>query len=55
MGTSVLPNLIKSIQFDGYRVIGTAEEFAELYYRTGADELIYQDVVESISKLTKYI
>ena len=49
------PNLIKGIQFDGYRVIGIAEEFAELYYRTGADELIYQDVVESISKLTKYI
>ena len=31
------PNLIKGIQFDGYRVIGTAEEFAELYYRAGAD------------------
>lgn len=42
------PNLIKGIQFDGYRVLGTAEEFADLYYREGADELIYQDVVASL-------
>jgi len=42
------PNLVKGIQFDGYRVLGTAEEFADLYYREGADELIYQDVVASL-------
>lgn len=42
------PNLIKGIQFDGYRVLGTAEQFAEYYYRAGADELIYQDVVASL-------
>lgn len=42
------PNLIKGIQFDGYRVLGTAEEFAEIYYNAGADELIYQDVVASL-------
>lgn len=42
------PNLIKGIQFDGYRVLGTADQFAELYYKEGADELIYQDVVASL-------
>ena len=42
------PNLIKGIQFDGHRVLGTAEEFAETYYREGADELIYQDAVASL-------
>ena len=31
------PNLVKGIQFDGYRVLGTAEWFAEVYYREGAD------------------
>lgn len=42
------PNLIKGIQFDGNRVLGTAEEFAEIYYSAGADELIYQDAVASL-------
>jgi cyclase len=42
------PNLIKGLQFDGYRVLGTAGEFAEIYYREGVDELIYQDVVASL-------
>ena len=42
------PNLIKGIQFDGHRVLGTAEEFAETYYHQGADELIYQDTVASL-------
>ena len=42
------PNLIKGIQFDGHRVLGTAEEFAEIYYREGADELFYQDAVASL-------
>lgn len=42
------PNLVKGLQFDGYRVLGTAEEFAETYYSEGADELIYQDAVASL-------
>ncbi len=42
------PNLIKGIQFDGHRVLGTAEQFAEIYYKEGADELIYQDTVASL-------
>lgn len=42
------PNLIKGIQFDGHRVLGTAEQFAEWYYQQGVDELIYQDAVASL-------
>lgn len=42
------PNLIKGLQLDGHRVLGTAEEFADIYYREGVDELIYQDAVASL-------
>lgn len=42
------PNLIKGIQFDGYRVLGTPEYFARHYAESGADELIFQDVVASL-------
>ena len=42
------PNLIKGIEFDGHRVLGKVESFAEMYYEEGADELIYQDTVASL-------
>ena len=42
------PNLIKGIQMEGNRALGTAEAFADLYYKEGADELFYQDVVASL-------
>lgn len=42
------PNLIKGIQFDGHRVLGTPEYFAEIYNREGIDELIFQDTVASL-------
>lgn len=42
------PNLIKGIQFDGYRVLGTPDSFASIYYQEGIDELIYQDAVASL-------
>jgi len=42
------PNLIKGIEFDGHRVLGKVESFAEMYYKEGADELIYQDTVASL-------
>jgi len=42
------PNLIKGLQFEGNRVLGTAWDFAEAYYNDGADELIFQDVVASL-------
>jgi cyclase len=49
------PNLIKGIQFDGHRVLGTAEQFADYYYRAGADELIYQDAVASLYRRNSLI
>ncbi|NMC62377.1 MAG: imidazole glycerol phosphate synthase subunit HisF [SAR324 cluster bacterium] len=42
------PNLIKGIQFDGYRVLGSPDFFANMYYQEGIDELIYQDAVASL-------
>lgn len=42
------PNLIKGIHLEGLRVIGAPNEFALDYYRQGADELIYMDVVASL-------
>ena len=42
------PNLIKGLQFEGNRVLGTAQQFANIYYKEGADELIYQDAVASL-------
>lgn len=42
------PNLVKGIQFDGNRVLGTPEVFAEIYYKEGADELIFYDTVASL-------
>ena len=42
------PNLVKGIQLEGLRVLGKPEQFARYYYETGADELIYMDVVASL-------
>jgi imidazole glycerol-phosphate synthase subunit HisF len=42
------PNLLKSIQFDGHRVLGKAEYFSDIYYREGIDEIIFQDTVASL-------
>lgn len=42
------PNVVKGIQFDGFRVLGQPETFAEFYYKEGADELIFQDTVASL-------
>ena len=42
------PNLIKGIHLEGLRVMGSPNEFALNYYRQGADELIYMDVVASL-------
>ena len=42
------PNLVKGIHLEGLRVLGKPEDFAKLYYRQGADELIYQDTVASL-------
>lgn len=42
------PNLVKGIQLEGLRVLGRPEEFAWHYYDSGADELLYMDVVASL-------
>ena len=42
------PNLIKGIRLEGLRVIGSPNEHALRYYRQGADELIYMDIVASL-------
>jgi imidazole glycerol-phosphate synthase subunit HisF len=42
------PNLVKGIHLEGLRVLGKPEAFARYYYETGADELMYVDVVASL-------
>jgi len=42
------PNVVKGIQMEGLRVLGSPKEFAENYYLSGADELLYVDVVASL-------
>lgn len=42
------PNLVKGIHYEGLRVLGPPEYFAREYYRQGADELIYMDIVASL-------
>lgn len=42
------PNLIKGIRLEGLRVIGDPQSFARRYYDTGADEIIYMDIVASL-------
>lgn len=41
-------NLIKSVQFEGLRVIGLPNDYALEYYTQGADELICIDCVASL-------
>ena len=41
-------NLVKGIHLEGLRVLGKPEQFARHYYKTGADELMYMDVVASL-------
>ena len=42
------PNLVKGIHLEGLRVLGKPEHFARYYYESGADELVYMDVVASL-------
>ncbi|MEK8023319.1 MAG: imidazole glycerol phosphate synthase cyclase subunit [Candidatus Hydrogenedentota bacterium] len=42
------PNLIKTIQYEGLRVMGAPHDFALKYYHAGADEIIYMDIVASL-------
>lgn len=42
------PNLVKGIHLEGLRVMGKPDEFAKYYYESGADELLFMDVVASL-------
>lgn len=42
------PNLVKGVHFEGLRVLGKPEDFAQFYYNQGADELFFQDAVASL-------
>lgn len=39
---------MKGIQLEGLRVLGSPSEFANFYYKNGADEILYMDVVASL-------
>ena len=41
-------SLVKGINLEGLRVLGSPASFAKKYYDEGADEIIYQDVVASL-------
>ena len=41
-------NLVKGVRLEGLRVLGKPELFARHYYESGADELIYMDIVASL-------
>jgi cyclase len=43
-------DLVKGIHLEGLRVLGDPNFFAQEYYKDGADELFYQDVVASLYK-----
>jgi len=40
--------LVKGINLDGLRVLGRPEYFAKIYYKDGADEIFFQDIVASL-------
>jgi imidazole glycerol-phosphate synthase subunit HisF len=42
------PNLVKGVHLEGLRVLGKPGQFAKHYYESGADELLYMDVVASL-------
>lgn len=42
------PNLVKGIHLEGLRVLGRPSDFAKFYYESGADEIIFMDVVASL-------
>jgi len=41
-------DLIKGVQMEGWRKVGSPSIFAEKFYLSGADELLYMDVVASL-------
>ena len=42
------PNLVKGVNLEGLRGLGKPLEFVKYYYNSGADEIIYTDIVASL-------
>ncbi|HEY4484415.1 MAG TPA: imidazole glycerol phosphate synthase cyclase subunit [Candidatus Paceibacterota bacterium] len=42
------PNVVKGIHTEGLRVVGEPIKLAKKYYRDGADEIFYMDIVASL-------
>jgi cyclase len=42
------PNVIKGVHLEGLKLVGKPAEIARRYYRDGADEIVYMDVVASL-------
>ena len=41
-------DLVKTIQLEGLRKLGSPEVFAKKYYKDGIDEILYMDTVASL-------
>lgn len=41
-------NVVKPVQTEALRVVGNPKELAQYYYKDGADELVYLDIVASL-------
>lgn len=42
------PNVVKPVHTEALRIVGNPKELAEKYYKDGADELLYLDIVASL-------
>ena len=42
------PNVVKPVQTEALRVVGNPQKMVQQYYKDGADELIYLDIVASL-------
>ena len=42
-------NIIKGMRMEGLRVVGNPSDLAESYYYSGADEILYDDIVASLN------
>src|SRR3989344_4681395 len=48
-------NLIKGMHLEGLRIVGKPQEMAIEYYKGGADELIYIDLVASLYQRENFL
>lgn len=42
------PNVVKGVHLEGLRVVGKPGELTRRYYRDGADEIVFMDIVASL-------